>query len=76
MAKAGDAVTVIEICTDPLRPGPDGGAWWDVPVAQTSTLASTQAAYEQYEKAKKSQRPLLAPSEMSSDRTGPDEETR
>jgi len=75
-AKAGDAVTVIEICTDPLRPGPDGGAWWDVPVAQTSTLASTQAAYEQYEKDKQSQRPLLAPSDMPGPAPVPAEETR
>ncbi len=75
-AKAGDAVTVIEICTDPLRPGPDGGAWWDVPVAQTSTLASTQAAYEQYVKDKKSQRSLLAPSDLSDAAPVPAEETR
>ncbi len=64
-AKGSGAVTLIQIHTDPLRPGPDGGAWWDVPVAEVSTLASTQNARAGYEKDKQSQRSLVRPSERA-----------
>ncbi|MDV8022773.1 3D-(3,5/4)-trihydroxycyclohexane-1,2-dione acylhydrolase (decyclizing) [Rhodococcus sp. IEGM 1330] len=61
-AKASDTSTVIHVETDPLIPAPDSESWWDVPVSATSTLESTQTAYETYEKWKKIQRPFLRPS--------------
>ena len=45
VAKASDRTTVIHVETDPLIPAPDSESWWDVPVSETSTLESTQAAY-------------------------------
>ncbi|MEY9912183.1 3D-(3,5/4)-trihydroxycyclohexane-1,2-dione acylhydrolase (decyclizing) [Catenulispora sp. MAP12-49] len=58
-AKKADHLTVVHVTTDPLAGGPDGGAWWDVPVAQVSELESTRAARTGYEEAKKAQRPYL-----------------
>lgn len=50
---------VIHVETDPSVAGPDGQSWWDVPVAETSALATTQAARRTYEQGKATQRPLL-----------------
>ncbi|WP_194899867.1 3D-(3,5/4)-trihydroxycyclohexane-1,2-dione acylhydrolase (decyclizing) [Catenulispora pinisilvae] len=58
-AKKADRITVVHVTTDPLAGAPDGGAWWDVPVAQVSELESTIAARSGYEEAKKAQRPYL-----------------
>ncbi|HEY9469449.1 MAG TPA: 3D-(3,5/4)-trihydroxycyclohexane-1,2-dione acylhydrolase (decyclizing) [Propionibacteriaceae bacterium] len=58
-AKASDSSTLIHINSDPLLYGPDGGGWWDVPVAETSELPSTQNARAEYETQRKRQRPLL-----------------
>ena len=52
---------VVHIETDPLVPAPDGGGWWDVPVAETSELPSVDDARESYRSAKQGQRPLVAP---------------
>ena len=41
-AQAADVTTVIHVETDPTVPAPDSPAWWDVPVAETSALESTQ----------------------------------
>jgi 3D-(3,5/4)-trihydroxycyclohexane-1,2-dione acylhydrolase (decyclizing) len=60
-AKAADGPVVIYVETDPLVGAPDSEAWWDVPVSQTSTLESTQAARATYEQHKQAQRPLLTP---------------
>jgi 3D-(3,5/4)-trihydroxycyclohexane-1,2-dione acylhydrolase (decyclizing) len=49
-ARDSEGVTVIEVRTDPRSPGPDSGAWWDVPVAETSALDSTRGAREAYER--------------------------
>jgi 3D-(3,5/4)-trihydroxycyclohexane-1,2-dione acylhydrolase (decyclizing) len=38
---------------------PASEAWWDVPVAEVSALASTQKAREAYDEAKRAQRPYL-----------------
>ncbi|KQU07711.1 3D-(3,5/4)-trihydroxycyclohexane-1,2-dione acylhydrolase (decyclizing) [Rhodococcus sp. Leaf7] len=62
VAKAADRCTVIHVETDPLIPAPDSESWWDVPVSSTSTLQSTQDAYETYAAWKKIQRPYLRPS--------------
>jgi 3D-(3,5/4)-trihydroxycyclohexane-1,2-dione acylhydrolase (decyclizing) len=63
VAKANEHTTVIHVETDPLIYAPDSQSWWDVPVGQTSTLESTQSAYENYAEWKKVQRPLIRPSE-------------
>ena len=62
LAKAveSDRVTLVHIETDPLADGaPDGGAWWDVPVAEVAALDSTRAARAAYEQGKAHQRPYL-----------------
>jgi 3D-(3,5/4)-trihydroxycyclohexane-1,2-dione acylhydrolase (decyclizing) len=58
-AKASDSSTVIHIESDPHIYGPDGGGWWDVPVAETATLPSTRQARADYEGQRALQRPLL-----------------
>jgi 3D-(3,5/4)-trihydroxycyclohexane-1,2-dione acylhydrolase (decyclizing) len=58
-AKANDHTTLIHVNADPLVSAPDGDGWWDVPVAVTSTLPSTQAARAAYVEQRAAQRPLL-----------------
>ncbi|MDO3696184.1 3D-(3,5/4)-trihydroxycyclohexane-1,2-dione acylhydrolase (decyclizing) [Curtobacterium flaccumfaciens] len=58
-AKANEHTTLVHINSDPLVYAPEGDGWWDVPVAQTSTLPSTQAARAEYEQQVATQRPLL-----------------
>jgi 3D-(3,5/4)-trihydroxycyclohexane-1,2-dione acylhydrolase (decyclizing) len=58
-AKASDTSTLIHINSDPLVYGPDGGGWWDVPVAEISTLDSTRRARAAYEGDRTRQKPLL-----------------
>jgi 3D-(3,5/4)-trihydroxycyclohexane-1,2-dione acylhydrolase (decyclizing) len=52
---------VIHIETDPLVSAPDGGGWWDVPIAEASELPSVDDALESYRAAKQRQRPLVTP---------------
>ncbi|MGW9114478.1 3D-(3,5/4)-trihydroxycyclohexane-1,2-dione acylhydrolase (decyclizing) [Microbacterium sp. NPDC055683] len=58
-AKASDRSTFIHINSDPHIYAPDGAGWWDVPVAQVSTIPSTLAARVEYEEQVKAQRPLI-----------------
>jgi 3D-(3,5/4)-trihydroxycyclohexane-1,2-dione acylhydrolase (decyclizing) len=58
-AKASPHSTVIVIETDPSAPAPSSDAWWDVPVAEVSTLDTTRTARTEYEQHKQHQRPLL-----------------
>ncbi|MDY0892345.1 3D-(3,5/4)-trihydroxycyclohexane-1,2-dione acylhydrolase (decyclizing) [Frigoribacterium sp. CFBP9030] len=58
-AKASSTSTLIHINSDPLVYAPDGEGWWDVPVAQVSTLDSTRAALVDYRDHQAGQRPLL-----------------
>ncbi len=58
-AKASAVSTVIHIESDPLVYAPDGGGWWDVPVAEVSTLEATQRARADYERQRADQRPLV-----------------
>jgi 3D-(3,5/4)-trihydroxycyclohexane-1,2-dione acylhydrolase (decyclizing) len=58
-ARASSRLTVIVVEADPLLPGPPSSAWWDVPVAETSSLESTRSARAAYEEAKRRQRPYL-----------------
>ncbi|MCY7396648.1 MAG: thiamine pyrophosphate-dependent enzyme [Nocardioides sp.] len=65
-AKESTRTTVIHVETDPLVPAPDSPAWWDVPVAEVSTLDSTTAARATYDERKRDQRHHLAPPTTSS----------
>lgn len=58
-AKASDRSTFIHINSDPQIYAPDGAGWWDVPVAEVSTLASTQRARDEYLGQQVNQKPLL-----------------
>lgn len=58
-AKANDHTTLVHVHSDPLVYAPEGDGWWDVPVAQTSTLPSTRHARAEYEQQVAAQRPLL-----------------
>ncbi len=58
-AKASDQSTLIHINSDPLLYSISNESWWDVPVAQVSTLESTQNALKEYQKAVAAQKPLL-----------------
>jgi 3D-(3,5/4)-trihydroxycyclohexane-1,2-dione acylhydrolase (decyclizing) len=58
-AKASSTSTLIHVHSDPHLYAPDGGGWWDVPVAQVSTLESTRAARAGYVEQQARQRPLL-----------------
>lgn len=58
-AKASTTSTFIHINSDPLIYAPDGAGWWDVPVPEVSTLASTQRARTEYLEQQARQRPLL-----------------
>jgi 3D-(3,5/4)-trihydroxycyclohexane-1,2-dione acylhydrolase (decyclizing) len=58
-ARAASRTTVVQVETDPLKPAPDGEAWWDVPVAEVSGLDTVREARARYEKDKQAQRPGL-----------------
>jgi 3D-(3,5/4)-trihydroxycyclohexane-1,2-dione acylhydrolase (decyclizing) len=64
-AKASTTATLIHINSDPLLYSPDGGGWWDVPVAEVSTLESSQQARADYEENRAAQKPYLGGSERS-----------
>ncbi|TPW73985.1 3D-(3,5/4)-trihydroxycyclohexane-1,2-dione acylhydrolase (decyclizing) [Schumannella soli] len=59
VAKASERSTFIHINSNPLIYAPDGEGWWDVPVAEVSTIESTQQARAEYVEQVKAQRPLL-----------------
>lgn len=58
-AKSSDRTTVIHIRSDPLIYAPDGEGWWDVPIAEVSTMATTTTARHNYEHERAAIRPLL-----------------
>jgi len=58
-AKSSDVSTLIHINSDPLLYSPGNDSWWDVPIAEVSTLESTQKARTNYENKKKLQKPYL-----------------
>jgi 3D-(3,5/4)-trihydroxycyclohexane-1,2-dione acylhydrolase (decyclizing) len=63
-ARAATRTTAVHIETDMHAPVPSSQSWWDVPVAETSALDSTQQARRTYEQHKSDQRPFLRPSEQ------------
>ena len=58
-AKAGETAVLVHVDTDLEFESPEGDGWWDVPVAEVSTLDFTQDAREPYEKFKADQKPCL-----------------
>jgi 3D-(3,5/4)-trihydroxycyclohexane-1,2-dione acylhydrolase (decyclizing) len=58
-AKASSTATLIHVNSDPLLFSPEGDGWWDVPVAEVSTLSTTRDARRHYEEERKAQRPLI-----------------
>jgi 3D-(3,5/4)-trihydroxycyclohexane-1,2-dione acylhydrolase (decyclizing) len=48
-----DRTAVVVIETDPARPFPGGGAWWDVPVPEVSARPEVRAARQAYEAARR-----------------------
>jgi 3D-(3,5/4)-trihydroxycyclohexane-1,2-dione acylhydrolase (decyclizing) len=58
-AKRSSRTTVVHVETDPLIPAPSSDAWWDVPVAEESTVDETRAARAAYVEARRHQRPYL-----------------
>ncbi|SFS74269.1 3D-(3,5/4)-trihydroxycyclohexane-1,2-dione acylhydrolase (decyclizing) [Saccharopolyspora flava] len=48
--------TAIHVETDPAKQAPPPEAWWDVPVAEVATRATTRAARDHYEKEARSRR--------------------
>jgi 3D-(3,5/4)-trihydroxycyclohexane-1,2-dione acylhydrolase (decyclizing) len=60
-AVAADVTTVVVVHTDPMVSAPDSEAWWDVPVAEVSSRATTQAARRAYERDKQTQHRYLTP---------------
>ncbi|MCX5044807.1 3D-(3,5/4)-trihydroxycyclohexane-1,2-dione acylhydrolase (decyclizing) [Aldersonia sp. NBC_00410] len=61
-AIAAESSTVIHVETDPRPAPPEGGSWWDVPIAETSSVPATREAYEIYLRWKRIQQPYLRPS--------------
>jgi 3D-(3,5/4)-trihydroxycyclohexane-1,2-dione acylhydrolase (decyclizing) len=58
-AKASDRSTLVHVNSDPELYAPDGGGWWDVPVAEVSTLETTKRARSEYLEQRAAQKPLL-----------------
>jgi 3D-(3,5/4)-trihydroxycyclohexane-1,2-dione acylhydrolase (decyclizing) len=48
-----DRTAVVVIETDPARPFPGGGAWWDVPVPEVSARPEVRAARDAYDVARR-----------------------
>ena len=57
-AKTTTKTTVIYVKTD-IYQNVDGYAWWEVPVAEVSTVGTTQKSFEVYKEGKKDQRYYL-----------------
>ncbi len=63
LAKAKTATTavMVHVDTDLYEQSPAGDGWWDVPVAEISTIDTTQEARAAYDKSKLAQRPYVTP---------------
>jgi 3D-(3,5/4)-trihydroxycyclohexane-1,2-dione acylhydrolase (decyclizing) len=58
-ARESDQTVLVHVETDPTKPVPIGGAWWDVAVAEVSPSEPVRAARADYEANKGSQRHYL-----------------
>jgi 3D-(3,5/4)-trihydroxycyclohexane-1,2-dione acylhydrolase (decyclizing) len=59
-ARQRDGVSVVVVPVDPEKRMPSLGTWWDVPVAEVSTVEKTRQTRENYEKATQKQRSVFA----------------
>jgi 3D-(3,5/4)-trihydroxycyclohexane-1,2-dione acylhydrolase (decyclizing) len=69
-AREHDGTAVICVRVDSQGRFGGSGAWWDVPVAEVSTLESTRAARLEYEAAKSDQHLYLTPSALGTTAEG------
>ena len=60
-AKAGTSAAMVHVDTDLYEQSPAGDGWWDVPVAEVSTIDTTEAARAAYDKFKLAQQPYVTP---------------
>ena len=58
-ARRAATTTVVQIETDPHAGAPSSRAWWDVPVAEVSTLESARRARADYDQQKPGQQQYL-----------------
>jgi 3D-(3,5/4)-trihydroxycyclohexane-1,2-dione acylhydrolase (decyclizing) len=58
-ARGADRTTVIVVEVDPEARVPSYDSWWDVPVAEVSTMAPVQQARAEYEQARQKEREFL-----------------
>jgi 3D-(3,5/4)-trihydroxycyclohexane-1,2-dione acylhydrolase (decyclizing) len=65
-ARSNTTTTVIRIETDPTVAAPDSDSWWDVPVAEVVSRATTREALARYETERKVQRDYLTATTMPS----------
>jgi 3D-(3,5/4)-trihydroxycyclohexane-1,2-dione acylhydrolase (decyclizing) len=66
-ARENDRVTVIYVEIDPAARFGGSGAWWDVPVSEVSTVASTTEARAAYERERANQLAYLSAAGTSPD---------
>jgi 3D-(3,5/4)-trihydroxycyclohexane-1,2-dione acylhydrolase (decyclizing) len=59
-ARDRPGVSVVVVPVDPEKRMPGLGTWWDVPVAEVSSIEKTRQTRENYEKATDKQRPVFA----------------
>jgi 3D-(3,5/4)-trihydroxycyclohexane-1,2-dione acylhydrolase (decyclizing) len=59
-AKGRPGVSVVVVPVDPEKRMPGLGTWWDVPVAEVSSIEKTRQTRKNYEKATQKQRPIFA----------------
>jgi len=60
-ARSSERPVVIVVETSPDHSVPSYGSWWDVAVAELSTMPAVAAARDAYETARLSERPFVAP---------------
>ncbi len=60
-AKAATTAVMVHVDTDLYEQSPAGDGWWDVPVAEVSTIDTTVQARAAYDKHKLAQRPYVTP---------------
>ena len=64
-ARDADRTTVIVVECDPARGVGSYESWWDVPVAEVSTMPAVQRARAGYERERERQRPFLGGDEVA-----------
>jgi 3D-(3,5/4)-trihydroxycyclohexane-1,2-dione acylhydrolase (decyclizing) len=60
-ARAADGPAVVYVETDRYASVPSYESWWDVPVAEVSEQPDVRDARENYERARRAQRPYVDP---------------